>query len=219
MSLINIISQISGGYDNVNYQNPDIGLTDANIIADGNSYVQGNGYTPFPSIIAATSPFNSNGAVFYNFGVGAQTTPQMITDQASQVLSLYDGAVNNILLVVEGGNDIYYNGSASGAITNLDTYCSAARSAGFYVIVSTCIRRDQTTSFGDNPSQYNTKLDSFNTLLAASTFYDGIIRPDLDAVFATYTSGGYDADHVHPNNTGQQKFADLFITAINDLGL
>ena len=215
MSLINIISILAGTAVDA----PPSGLDNVNIIADGNSYVNGFISPSFPEYIIAAEPFASNGATMLNVGVSGQTTPQMIADQASQVLSQYNGSVNNILLVVEGGNDIYFNGSVSNAITNMGTYCNAAMAVGFKVIVSTTIPREQNTSFGDTESQFNVKLADFNTALVASNFYDGIIRPDLESIFSTYTSGGYNADHIHPNATGQQKLRDLFITAINNLGL
>lgn len=193
-------------------------LTNAVIVGDGNSYVQGNGYTSFVTVISTTSPFNSNSITFYNFGVGAQTTPNMIADQATQVLPVYVSGVQNILLVCEGGNDIYFNGSVANAVANMRTYCNTARAAGFKVILTTTIRRDQTTTFGDNPTQYNAKLAQFNdSLIADNSFYDALIRPDTDPLFLTYTSGGYDADKVHPNQTGQNRFAALFINAIYEI--
>lgn len=219
MSIIKIIAAMAGGYDASTGEGPTpINLTNAIIIADGNSYVQGNGYTPFTTTIAATAPFNSNGATVLNFGVGSQTTPNMISDQAAQILSEYVPGVANILLVVEGGNDIYFNGSVANALANLETYCLAARAAGFKVIVSTTIPRDQSTAFGDNSATYNAKLVALNNgLLADNSWYDGIIRPDLEPIFADFSAGGYDADKVHPNTPGQARHAELFIDAINSL--
>jgi lysophospholipase L1-like esterase len=190
-------------------------LTNANIIADGNSYVQGNGYTPFSTLLMAMAPFTTNGATMQNFGVSGQTTGQMLNDQSSQVLSLYSAGKANVILFQEGGNDIYFNGNVDSAIARVKRYCDNARAAGFKVIVSALIYRDQATSFGDTPASYNTKIDQFNSALVGdASFYDGIIRPDLEAVFSTYTSGGYDADKVHPNDTGQQKYAELYRAAL-----
>ncbi len=195
-----------------------INFNNSIIIADGNSYVQGNGYIPFTTTISSTSPFNSNGSTVLNFGVGAQTTVDMINDQTSQILNQYQEGVTNILLVVEGGNDIYFNGSVANALLNMEMYCLTARAVGFKIIVSTTIPRDQTTSFGDNSQQYNLKLQEFNDgLISNNTFYDAIIRPDLEPIFLTYTSGGYDGDKVHPNTIGQEKFGELFVNTILSL--
>jgi lysophospholipase L1-like esterase len=188
-------------------------LTNASIIADGNSYVHGNGYTPFATYIMQQLPFTTNGATMQNFGVGGQTTPQMLADQSSQVLSQYVSGKANILLVFEGGNDIHFNGSVANAVQNMKTYCLNARAAGFKVITSTNIPRNQPqgTAYGDTNASYNVKLVEFNNgLIADSSFYDALIRPELETVFSTYTAGGYDADGIHPNATGQQKFAELY---------
>jgi lysophospholipase L1-like esterase len=183
-----------------------------NIVADGNSYVVGYpSYTSFPTLIGT-----SLGLTVVNFGVSGQTTPQMITDEGSQVLPTYDATKTNILLVCEGGNDIYFNGSATNAVANMKTYCNAARAAGFKVILTTVIHRNESTPFGDDATTYNSKLDAFNAgVLADKSFYDYIIRPDTAAIFQTYSNGGYHIDEVHPNQAGQQKFADLFVVGIN----
>jgi lysophospholipase L1-like esterase len=195
-----------------------LNLTNVKIVADGNSYVQGNGYTPFSSYIMQQSPFTTNGATMANFGVGGQTTQQMLADQSSQVLSLYTSGRANILLVCEGGNDIYYHGDAAAAVAAMKNYCNNARAVGFRVIVTTTIPRDQTTAFGDNPTSYNAKLVAYNNgLIADNSFYDALIRPDLETIFSSYTAGGYDADKVHPNSTGQQKLATLYRAAILSL--
>lgn len=193
-------------------------LGDANIVADGNSYFTNYGGTCAPSIMMTLSPFATNGATMQNFGVSAQQTSQMLGDVYSQVISTFKSGVMNIIIFQEGGNDIYYNGRVDSAIARVLRYCSIVRAAGFKIIVSTLIHRNQTTGFGDNPSQYNTKIDAYNSALIALTgVYDGCIRPDLESVFSTYGSGGYSGDEVHPNQTGHNKYADLYKTAILNL--
>lgn len=195
-----------------------LNLTNAEIIADGNSYTQGNGYTPYSTVIMTLSPFSSNGSTMANFGVGGQTTIEMLADQSSQILSRYTSGHANIILFQEGGNDLYFNGDVTSAFDNIKTYCLNARTVGYKIIISTLIHRDQTTSFGDTPTEYNDKIDSLNAdLIADSSFYDGIIRPDLESIFNTYTSGGYDADKVHPNQTGQNLYAALYAAAMQIL--
>jgi lysophospholipase L1-like esterase len=184
------------------------------IVVDGNSYTVGYpSYTSFADIIAT-----HYAVTVTNFGVSGQTTNEMLADEYSQVLPTFDATKLNILLVVEGGNDIYYWGDVDSAVARYIRYAAIAKAAGFKVIASTTIPRDQTTAFGDNPTQYNAKLSEFNTKLIANyNKFDRLIRPDTAAIFQSYTSGGYHSDYVHPNQTGQQKFADLFISAINSL--
>lgn len=195
-------------------------LSNLNIVADGNSYVAGNGYTPFPTYIIQTAPFSTNGSSMQNFGVGGQTTPNMLSDQATQILPSYVAGKTNILLVVEGGNDILKNGSVANAVTNMITYCQNAIKANFKVITATCIRRGQDGAvwYGDSEIVFNQKLLQYNaSILNYSYCFHGIIRPELDDLFLNYYSNGYDADHVHPNVMGQKRYADLFIAAINKL--
>lgn len=198
---------------------PGIDLNNANLVADGNSYLSnGGGAIYWPDFIIASEPFASNGATMHNFGVSGQTTEQMLSDQSSQILPLYSAENTSILLVCEGGNDIYFFGSAATAYNNMKTYCNNAKAAGFKVILTTCIPRDQSTAFPDDSASFNTKLVAFNNfIIADSSFYDALIRPDLDPLFANYDTGGYSIDRVHPSITGAQKFAELYITAMTNL--
>lgn len=196
-------------------------LADVNIIADGNSYYANIfGYTPSPNVLLTLSPFATNGATLHNFGVSAQQTSDMLADVNSQIIPLYNSAVlTNVILFQEGGNDLYYNGRVDSAIARTTRYCNIVKAAGFKIIVSTLIHRNQSTAFGDNASQYNTKIDNYNTELVAlngTGVFDGIIRPDLEAIFSTYSSG-YHSDEVHPNQVGQNKYADLYKAAILNL--
>jgi len=145
-----------------------IDLTDAVIVCDGNSLTAGGygGTYTYPQLLSQQSGFET--ADFYNFGVSGQQTSQMSSDAASQIDVLINGSVENILIAWEVGNDIYYNGDATAAYTRFRDYCLARQAAGWRVIVLTCPARTQTTVFGDNPSQYETKLQAANTLLLAN---------------------------------------------------
>lgn len=195
-----------------------VNLTNAVIIADGNSYFTDlGGATCSPNVLMTLAPFNSNSVTLYNFGVAAQTTSNMLSDVHTQVLPLFDSSVENIVIFQEGGNDLYFYGNVDSAIARTLRYCSIVRAAGFKVIVSTLIHRNQHSGFGDSPSQYNDKIDEYNAALIAATGYEQIIRPDLESIFTTYTSGGYLGDEVHPNQTGHNKYADLWKAAILNL--
>ena len=80
------------------------------IVADGNSYVEGNGYTPFPVYVGTT--FSTS---VQNLGVSGQTVTNMLSDIYSEVLPTYVTGQTNFLLVVEGGNEIYFNAAATAA--------------------------------------------------------------------------------------------------------
>lgn len=199
---------------------PTDSLANISIVADGNSYFSNIfGYTPSPNIIVTIPPFNDNGATIQNFGVSGQTTSMMLSDFSTQILPLYNSSVyRNVIIFQEGGNDLYYYGSVDSAIARVIRYCNIARAAGFKIIVSTLIHRNQSTPFGDDVTQYNDKIDAYNAaIILLTNSYDGIIRPDVEDIFSTYSSGGYHSDDVHPNQLGHNKYAELWKAAILNL--
>ena len=171
------------------------------IIADGNSYVSGNGHKPFTSYL--------KDAQVLNFGVGGQTTIQMLSDAEKQVLPNYSRGKRNILIAIEGGNDIFFHGSVDSAILHYKQYCLAARQIGFFVIASTTIPRRQASDYGDSLACFNDKLREFNAQLVGLACFDAVIRPDTDAAFRSFASPGYDIDGIHPNDYGQKVIAGL----------
>lgn len=201
---------------------PDVPTLDnAIVVGDGNSYFTTlNSLTPAPSVVMTLSPFSTNGSYLYNFGVSSQTTGAMLSDVASQVLPLYTPGVENILLFHEGSNDIYFNGRVDSAIARTLRYCSIVRTAGFKIILSTLIPRNQSSAAGDNVATYNAKMVEYNDSLIAlvgTGQFDGLIRPDLEAVFSSYVSAGYYGDFIHPSQTGHNKYAELYLAAILEL--
>jgi len=191
-----------------------ISLTNAVLVCDGNSLTQGTGAsnpatTSYPALLDADAAFST--VTTYNLGVAAQETQDMIDDAASQVDPLYNGAVDNILVAWEVGNDIFYNGSVSGALSRFWSYCDARRAVGFKVIVINCPPRDQSTDFGDNSAQFNTKLESANTQLAAEwmSHADGFVDLAGDSRFEGYNLTYYDADKIHYTDAGYQVVKDL----------
>lgn len=188
------------------------------IVCDGNSltygYLSTNPSTKsYPALLAADSAFSS--ATIYNKGVNAQTTLDMISDATSDI-DPNRGSGVNILIAWEVGNDIYYNGSASGAVTNFWNYCDARRAKGWKVYVLNCPPRSQTTSFGDNPTAYQTKLTTANGLIASGwrSHADGFIDVASDSRFSGYSPTYYNADNVHYTDAGYQVIKDLVKSAL-----
>lgn len=184
-----------------------ISITGAVIVCDGNSFTYGTGATnpatnSYPALLDADNYFN--GATFYNKGVPAQKTSDMIADASSDITPLYNGGVSCILVAWEVGNDIYFNGNAANAVATFWNYCDARKAEGWKVIVINCPPRDQSTSFGDNSAQYNAKLVTANGLLAAewSSHADKFVDLAGDSRFSGYDLTYYDADKVHYTNAG-----------------
>lgn len=191
-------------------------LTDANIVCDGNSLTSGGyGGLSYPTILYNDLSAEFSGIVVTGRGVGGQQTSQMIADGVSDVDSLLQQGKPNIVCVWEVGNDIYFNGSVSNAITNITTYCQARKTAGWKVALIGLCDRYQTTAFGDNPAQYRVKIESANNIMrstymdiGADVFVDLIADPRLDdALDSTYFNG----DTVHLIQAGNQAVVDCLI--------
>lgn len=203
-------------------QSNPINLTDAVIVCDGNSLTAGGygGTYNYPQLLGQQTGFES--VDFYNFGVSGQQTSQMASDAVAQIDILINPSVENILIAWEVGNDIYYQGDATAAYNRFRDYCLARQEAGWRVIVLTCPARTQTTAFGDNPSQYETKLQAANTLLLSNwaSFSDGIIDLRQYTPLQTTSAPYYNADQVHLTQTGYQVFVPYlaqFIKSLNEL--
>lgn len=200
---------------------PLINLNNAVIVCDGNSLTQGGygGTYNYPQLLSQQAGFET--CTFHNFGVGGQQTSQMASDAATQIDVLINPAVENILIAWEVGNDIYYQGDATAAYNRFRDYCLARQEAGWRVIVLTCPARTQTTAFGDNPSQYETKLQAANTLLLSNwaSFSDGIIDLRQYTPLQTTSAPYYNVDQVHLTQTGYQVFVPYlaqFIKSLNE---
>lgn len=205
------------------------GSFDKQVILDGNSHTV---------VMERQFPRNyerelaASGWDFTNLGVAGQTTAQMEADASSQVDPLYNGAYSkNILMVMECTNDAHANGFAA-AKTNITTYVTNRKAAGFYVIVCQIMARTSGSNFdGYTQEQYDLATDDFNTWLdAGNSGADAIITtPNKYFVYrsaygsdAAYTAAmsalradsAYYYDGVHGTEVGYRLFKDNQVTAI-----
>jgi len=193
-----------------------LNLNNAHLIGDGNSYMAGHGYAPAISYLMGMEPFNSNGATMVNFGVGGQSTQDMLADQATQVLPAMQPGVVNLFLIMEGGNDLYYGRTPQQALANTKTYCrnikniAAQNNIDAWVLIYNLIPRNQPDING-TVADFNTNMESYNLLISGDTSndWDEVIDLKNEPLFSAYNAGGYDADEIHPNGTGQEQMAVL----------
>lgn len=192
-----------------------VDLNNSIIVCDGNSLTAGGWPTNLSTLL---SNMGYVGFTVHNKGVGGQTTAQMEADAVSDIDSLYDGNKTCILVAWEVGNDIYFNGNVSSAITNITTYCTNRKAVGWKVVLVGLPDRIQTTAFGDNPTQYKAKLveadnimrDTFISI-GADAFVDLIADPRLqDATDLTY----YNADQVHLVSAGNLAVAENVLDSL-----
>ena len=199
-----------------------LNITNANIVCDGNSLTAG-GYSTSPYPTQLLSAVNSivSGATVVNKGVNAQQTTQMSADAVTDIDALISSSRPNILCVWEVTNDIYYNGSATTAITNMTTYCQARKAAGWKIILMGVIDRNQTTQGGLTPTQFRAQLtiandnmrQNFQTI-GGNVFVDLISDARLqNAADTTY----YVGDGVHLTNAGNAVVVQLIMQKINQV--
>jgi hypothetical protein len=143
----------------------------------------------------------------------------MNSDAAAQVDPIFNSGASSIVIAWEVGNDIYYNGSVVNAMTRFWYYCDQRKAVGWKVIIINCPPRDQSTTFGDNSSQYNAKLVSANTEMYNDwrKHCDGLIDLAQDSRFQGYNFTYYDADKVHYTDAGYEVIADLVKKKIAEL--
>jgi len=153
------------------------------------------------------------------------TSNRLTTDMTTEAPTKIDPYVwssltKDILIGWEGTNDLYYGASATTAYNNLVTYYTARRAAGFKVIVTTLLPR----SNAGTPGSFEADRQTVNTNLRNNwaSFGDALADVGADANMGdagdeldlTY----YDADKVHPNQTGNDYLADnYFIPAIQSI--
>lgn len=182
------------------------GVTGAGLIVfDGNSLTVGQGATAGNDYPSQVTALISTPHTYYNFGVGAQTTTDMVADAASQIDSLYNADLPiNIVVAWEITNEIYYGTTAQAAYDNFVAYCQARKAAGFKVVALTVLPR----SNAGTPADFEDKRQSANSLIRANwgTFADALadvaadsrIGDAGDELDTTY----YNADQVHMTDAG-----------------
>lgn len=154
-----------------------------------------------------------------NYGVGGQTTAQMLADAASQVdIPLNKDKSYNIVFCWEGINDLYYNATIQQCFDNIKNYCLARRAYGFKVVVGSLTPR---TNIG-TPADYEQKRLAVNDLIRANytTFADALVDIGGDAnmgVTGASANTTYYEDLVHFTTTGYTIVANLLATAVNGL--
>jgi hypothetical protein len=217
-----------------------LNINNAIYIFDGNSLTSGMGGTPYPTQLLTTAPFSSNGSVFYNKGVGAQQTSQMISDAVSDIDVNYSNLVHCFVIANEIGNDIYYNGNVRNAVNSFWNYCDARRLVGFKVGVITLQDRSYSnygvsTVAGDNELQFRTKIILANTYLRDEYLshadflidiglnaYIGINATDINSEYNCYNTTYFD-DKVHCKTAGYAIWANMvrigILTYTKNIGL
>lgn len=153
-----------------------IGSYNKNIVLDGNSL-----FTYYMAKVFRTAQYdlsNDNWKI-YNAAVSGQTTANMLFDESTQILPLYDSTCSkNILIAWELTNEMYNGAPLVTCENNYKTYCLNAKAAGFKVITMGMLPRKYVGNHsGLNQTQWNLKVDSANVYIrdSSSTFSDAYV--------------------------------------------
>lgn len=200
---------------------PPVITVNNNMTVDGNSQDAGallpsNAYR-YGELVRAT--LGAGNYTYTNFGVGGDTTQQMIARQATTNASYNAAKTNNYLIAGEIENDAFFNTglTASDLYNNMATYFEAAQTAGFRVIARTSPLR---AYYGPNgvagSLAMNKRIADANTLLlATSTSYDDIIDvKTLPRLSNTRSRIGFFWDDTHFNESGNIDLAKAVVSKI-----
>ena len=195
-------------------------------VCDGNSLTSGGGETPYyPTQLADLlgTPWVVN-----NKGVTSQTTLQMSADATTDIDPLYEAEnTKNVLVAWEGTNHVYFNATASAAITALFNYCTARRAAGFKVVLLTLLPRGDFpgSSTLPDPKEENHEdrravvnmwiRQTWDSCADALADVAADERIGLDGCEDDTTY--YMADKVHMKSAGYAIIADIVYDAIQNL--
>jgi len=139
---------------------------------------------------------------------GADRLPQVLTMQAPEVL-----------LLMEGVNDIHRPGRSQAAsvgplVQALRTMTRDARSRGIQVFVGTLLPEDRCGCRAFDFVDGRDDIVTANTQIRAMAASEGAFLVDLHPGFAGQTATLLSFDGLHPNETGYAKMAEMFFDAI-----
>lgn len=151
-----------------------------------------------------------NVSAIFNVAVAGQTTTQMLANGSTQVDSLFASGKENIVIVLEGTNDLGMLQDATAVYDNLIAYCNARRAAGFKVVIGTI----PPSIFFSGTQE--TRRQTVNTNLRANwaTFADALADFAADSRLSNNLNSTYYTDGTHWTQAGCQAAAEIVAMAL-----
>lgn len=140
-----------------------------NLVWDGNSL---SSYENMNVLRASLFYAFSDGLQYkvYNFAVPGQTTAQINADYASQIAPLYSGSyAQNIAVMWELRNSLYFGASVATVKTELDTWIAAANATGFTTVVVCPPVGTYVGNTGRTETQWNLAIDEIYAYAVANS--------------------------------------------------
>ena len=143
--------------------------------------------------------------------MGGQTTAQMASDASTQVDAVFDPSCYNILIFLEGRNQMSVGSTPTESAFQTLSYCAQRRSRGFYVLVM--------DTLPSNESSFQASLLSYNEIVRSGwkNYADAYLdcRRDIPQI----QTGAMLPDGIHPSATGHCYIAAAVCSAISSIPL
>lgn len=179
----------------------------ANITAFGDSITGGDGSSTggYPPKLEGLLASNGKPSVVANFGRSGEQTPAGV-NRFDAVLAAFPA---NIILIMEGTNDVQAGISVETTRFNLQAMITKAKAAGVIPVLATLTPNDRAGSPTLIPA-------TWNPMIAALASSNGIKLADhYAATFPIW--GSLNNDGVHPNDNGYQVLASTWYAAIDPM--
>ncbi len=176
----------------------------ANITAFGDSITAGVGSNTggYPPKLQNLLSSNGKPSVVANFGRSGEQTPQGV-NRFDAVLAAFP---TNIILIMEGTNDVRAGISVETTRFNLQTMITKAKAAAVIPVLATLTPSDRAGSPTLIPA-------TWNPMIATLASSNGIKLADHYAATAP-TWGSLNNDGLHPNDSGYQVLANTWYAAV-----
>ena len=172
--------------------------SDGVILAFGDSLTVGNGTTidnSYPSVLAKLS-----GHKIINAGISGETT----TDGLSRFAKVLDNTKPNLVIIMEGGNDVLQNQDPKVTKQNLVDMIQEARSAGVQVML---VGTPTKSIMSSKPAKIYEEVAK-----QTRVFYDS------STIASIFGDKNLKSDIVHFNTEGYKQMAEKFYTELKNNG-
>jgi len=170
---------------------------DGTILAFGDSLTVGVGTTDensYPTVLAGLI-----GRTVINAGVSGETTEEGVLRLPGELDTFFP----DLVIILEGGNDLLQNRDHSAIKSNMKKMIEAAQSRGMQVVL---IGVPQKNLFSDCAPLYEELADDFQ-LVFDGTLLGGLLR-----------SPSLKSDYIHLNEKGYRKMAESIYKLLKDNG-
>ena len=176
----------------------------ANIIAFGDSITAGNGSNSggYPPKLSGLLNGNGKPSIVANYGNPGEQTPGGL-DRFDSVLASFPA---NIVLIMEGTNDVRVGISVETTRYNLQAMITKTKAAGATPVISTLTPSDR----GGSPTLIP---QTWNPMIKSLASNNGILLADQYAAVLPVWGSAND-DGIHPNDYGYQILADTWYATI-----